>query len=97
MSAMPSVPATPGPSPGELAPLIRVLLVEDDPGDAFLVGELFDEAHAPVSVEVVADLSSALDRLDTVDCVLLDLGVPDASGLDALRRLLSYAGTRVAV
>ncbi len=76
---------------------MRVLLVEDDPGDAFLVRELFDEAGAPVTVQAATDLSSALEQLDGIDCVLLDLGLPDATGLDGLRRLLAHSGTRVAV
>jgi serine phosphatase RsbU (regulator of sigma subunit) len=75
---------------------LRVLLVEDDPGDAFLVGELLDEAEAPVTLRTVATMAEALAGLDQVDCVLLDLGLPDANGLDGLRRLLRV-GARVAV
>jgi serine phosphatase RsbU (regulator of sigma subunit) len=67
---------------------IRVLLVEDDEADAFLVGELLDEVGAPVDLAVVRSLAATRGRLGGVDCVLLDLGLPDAQGLDALRRLL---------
>src|SRR3989440_12479891 len=41
-------------------------------------------------------MAEALPLLGQVDCVLLDLGLPDASGLDGLRQLLR-AGTGVAV
>ncbi len=75
---------------------IRVLLVEDDPGDAFLVGELLDEAEAPVILRTARTLAEAVDDLDHIDCVLLDLGLPDVSGLDALRHLLRV-GSGVAV
>ena len=75
---------------------LRVLLVEDDPGDAFLVGELLDEVDAPVTLRIAATMAEALAGLDDVDCVLLDLGLPDANGLDGLRRLLRD-GTGVAV
>ncbi|OLB77863.1 MAG: transcriptional regulator [Actinobacteria bacterium 13_2_20CM_2_71_6] len=75
---------------------MRVLLVEDDPGDAFLVGELLDEADAPVTLRTVPTMAEALADLHHVDCVLLDLGLPDASGLDGLRHLLR-AGTGVAI
>jgi serine phosphatase RsbU (regulator of sigma subunit) len=77
---------------------LRVLLIEDDPGDAFLVGELLDEVDAPVTLRVAASMVEALADLDQVDCVLLDLGLPDATGLDGLRMLLrSGAGVAVCV
>src|SRR6266571_1114218 len=75
---------------------LRVLLVEDDTGDAFLVSELLDEVDAPVTLRTATSMAEALTGLDNVDCVLLDLGLPDANGLDGLRRLLR-AGSGVAV
>lgn len=75
---------------------LRVLLVEDDPADAFLVEEQLLEARAPIDLQKVATMGQALPRLATVDCVLLDLRLPDASGLDALRQVLHEAA-RVAV
>jgi serine phosphatase RsbU (regulator of sigma subunit) len=75
---------------------LRVLLIEDDPGDAFLVGELLDEADAPVILRTAATMAEAVADLDQVDCVLLDLGLPDVSGLDALRQL-RRAGSGLAV
>ena len=75
---------------------LHVLLIEDDPGDAFLVGELLDEADAPVVLRTATTMAEALTQLDQVDCVLLDLGLPDASGLAALRQL-RRAGSGVAV
>jgi CheY-like chemotaxis protein len=71
---------------------LRVLLVEDDDGDALLVGELFADAHAPVELTRARSVDEALARLE-VDCVLLDLGLPDAHGIVALERVL--AGTNV--
>jgi serine phosphatase RsbU (regulator of sigma subunit) len=67
---------------------LRVLLIEDDPGDAFLVQELLTEAGAPVDLEVAADMASARARVDSVHCVLLDLGLPDTTGLGGLRQVL---------
>jgi serine phosphatase RsbU (regulator of sigma subunit) len=75
---------------------LRVLLVEDDAGDAFLVSELLDEADAPVALRTALSMTEALTQLGDVDCVLLDLNLPDASGLDGLRQLLR-AGAGVAV
>jgi serine phosphatase RsbU (regulator of sigma subunit) len=75
-----------------------VLLIEDDAGDAFLVGELLTEADAPVDLQTAESMAEALPHLSEVDCVLLDLDLPDASGLDGLRQLLPRsAGVAVCV
>jgi serine phosphatase RsbU (regulator of sigma subunit) len=87
-----AVSVQPGPQggPGQGASArLRVLLVEDDEADAFLVRELLDEAHAPVTLTVATSLSAA-ERVvaqSPIDCVLLDLGLPDAQGLAGLRQL----------
>jgi len=70
---------------------LRVLLVEDDEADAFLVHELLDEADARVDLAVATSLAQARAGIAGVDCVLLDLGLPDAQGLDGLRRLIGVA------
>ncbi|MEV6374579.1 PP2C family protein-serine/threonine phosphatase [Micromonospora musae] len=74
--------------PGER---LRVLLVEDDEGDAFLVGELLAETNSMIELLVATSLSEARQRVTGVDCVLLDLGLPDAQGLDGLRQVLEMA------
>jgi serine phosphatase RsbU (regulator of sigma subunit) len=74
--------------PGER---LRVLLVEDDEGDAFLVGELLAETGAAIDLLVASSLTEARQRIAGVDCVLLDLGLPDAQGLDGLRQVLGMA------
>jgi diguanylate cyclase (GGDEF)-like protein/PAS domain S-box-containing protein len=67
-----------------------VLLVEDNPGDARLLREMFNEqgAHDVVLIQVDS-LRAAEERLlhPLVDMILLDLGLPDAQGLDVLRRV----------
>ncbi len=71
---------------------LRVLLVEDDEGDAFLVKELLAETDAPIELIVATSLREAMRRLSGVHCVLLDLGLPDADGIEGLRTLLASAG-----
>ena len=67
---------------------IRLLLVEDDDGDALLVEELLAITGAYVEIVRVGTLAAARrENLDEVDCVLLDLDLPDAHGLAALHRL----------
>ncbi|MEV6233268.1 response regulator transcription factor [Saccharopolyspora shandongensis] len=64
---------------------MRVLLVEDDDGVAdALVDVLATHGHQPTRVSRGAD---ALTRHRDHDLVLLDLGLPDADGLDVLRKL----------
>lgn len=74
------------------APPIAVLLVEDDPGDALLTRELLERSGLGFQVDEAPRLEDAVARLrQGVDCVLLDLGLPDAGGLDALSEILAVA------
>jgi serine phosphatase RsbU (regulator of sigma subunit) len=69
-----------------------VLLVEDDEGDAFLVRELLLDAGSDVTLSRARSLAEATAALPgDVDCVLLDLGLPDSDGLEALRVVLDVA------
>lgn len=70
---------------------LRILLVEDDEGDAFLVRELLAEAGASFDLQVATSLREARPMMRGVQCVLLDLGLPDAEGIDGLRQLLAVA------
>jgi diguanylate cyclase (GGDEF)-like protein len=73
-------------------PIIKILLVEDNPGDARLVYEMLEEGGGEYSLLHVNTLGDALDQLtahpDETDVVLLDLSLPDETGLDTLRRTL---------
>ncbi|MFD6136764.1 PP2C family protein-serine/threonine phosphatase [Isoptericola sp. NPDC056618] len=74
-----------------------VLLVEDDDGDALLVTELLEDAEVTVVLRRARSVAEAVDALSRpggapgVDCVLLDLGLPDAVGLTAVSRLREVA------
>jgi serine phosphatase RsbU (regulator of sigma subunit) len=67
---------------------VQVLLVEDDDGDALLVGELLHEVGAAVVVRRARSLTQAKGLVSGAACVLLDLGLPDSQGLNGLRQLL---------
>jgi len=78
----------------EMMKSIRLLLVEDNPADARVVERhLKDAGLAQVNCEVVQTAAQATERLQSVeyDLVLLDLGLPDATGLEALRALRAVA------
>jgi serine phosphatase RsbU (regulator of sigma subunit) len=71
---------------------MNVLVVEDDEGDAFLVRELLLDAAPDIEIERVRTVAEASVVLPgAFDCVLLDLGLPDAQGLEALRLVLEVA------
>ncbi|MCG6136829.1 MAG: response regulator [Nostoc sp. LLA-1] len=65
--------------------LIKVLLVEDNPGDVFLLQEILQEVTTvQVELQPVERLSEALEYLaqDNFDVMLLDLSLPDSQGLE---------------
>jgi serine phosphatase RsbU (regulator of sigma subunit) len=66
----------------------RILLVEDDDGDALIVTDRLESAWPQLSITRATDVRSAEAAIDgSVDCVVLDLGLPDAAGIEALRRI----------
>jgi serine phosphatase RsbU (regulator of sigma subunit) len=81
-----SVPAAAAAAAPEIA---RVLLIEDDTGDAFLVQDLLEQSEQEFDVTWVQTLAEAVIAAPTgYDCALLDLGLPDSFGLVALETLL---------
>jgi CheY-like chemotaxis protein/predicted Ser/Thr protein kinase len=65
-------------------PLLRVLLVEDNPADRVVVEACVGEVAPDIQLEWAGDLVSAMACLARryPDCILLDLSLPDSSGLD---------------
>ncbi len=69
---------------------LEILVVEDDDGDALLVAELLDIGLPAATVRRARNTGEAEAALPgRIGCVLLDLGLPDASGTDAVERLLA--------
>lgn len=72
-------------------PPIRVLLVEDNPGDARLIKESLHPSRFEVRMcDRLAELRPTL-AAGPVDIILLDLGLPDGSGLDSFHQAASLA------
>ncbi|WP_440950566.1 response regulator [Methanosphaerula subterraneus] len=73
---------------------IRVLLVEENPADTEQFREMLGEGdHGHYEVVHVRRLSEALNNLRArgFDAILLDLNLPDASGLDTLAKVRAVA------
>ena len=70
-------------------PIKAVLLIEDNPGDARLIREMFREQNSKTielnHVDCMGDAEKYLAE-HAVDIILVDLGLPDTQGLEAVRR-----------
>jgi len=74
--------------------IARLLVVEDDPSDVVLLRSMFNHWRLPgTEFTHVGHMSAAETYLaeHPVDVILLDLGLPDAEGLDAIRRVRAAA------
>jgi serine phosphatase RsbU (regulator of sigma subunit) len=72
----------------------RLLLVEDDAGDALLVEELLSDSNLGATLTWARTLGEAKQLLASGEgpgCVLLDLRLPDADGLQAVTQVLAVA------
>ena len=73
---------------------LRLLLIEDNPGDAELVREMLSEVDSTAfGIDRAGALLPGLDRLakGDIDVVLLDLSLPDSHGLDGLNAIRMHA------
>jgi two-component system cell cycle response regulator len=78
----------------ETATNIHVLLIEDDPGDARLVGEVLKFAeNGHFTLETVNTLADGVKKLSErgFDVVLLDLSLPDSFGVTTVDQVLKQA------
>lgn len=84
--------STQGSDPQLTEQALRVLLLEDNPADARLVQERLHDTATEIEWDVAAGLwQTSPQRLAKADCALIDLGLPDASGLDTIRRIRDMA------
>ena len=73
---------------------MRLLLVEDNPGDVFL---LVDELETHYPRQYVTAAAATLAEADSLlaerrfDVALLDLTLPDSRGLETIERLAEFA------
>lgn len=68
---------------------MKILLIEDNPGDSRLFQEMLKEIDGNFQVKVAERLTQGLKFLASsdIDLVMLDLCLPDSNGLDTLSKL----------
>ena len=77
-----------------MKPRLKVLLVEDNPGDARLIQEsLADASDQSFDLEIAETLRTGLQRLQFggIDAMLLDLALPDSFGMETFVRARAQA------
>lgn len=80
---------------------IQVLIVEDNPADARYVREMLAEVGASdFRLTHATTVAEAVDQLTAdsgIDAVLLDLSLPDETGLNTIRKIVPAARTAVVI
>jgi len=71
---------------------LKILLVEDNPGDALLIKEALKESIYRNATLILADCLAEAKRLsqENVVLLLLDLGLPDSNGLETITQMRNY-------
>ena len=80
---------------------LKVLLIEDNPGDAFLIKFYLGESTSPVfHVSHSEDVKGGLELLSkgNFDIILSDMNLPDSFGVETIKSILTkYPGNLVIV
>lgn len=79
---------------------LRVLLMEDNPGDVRLIREmLLNDRRQPINLDHRGTLREGLAQLEanTYDAILLDLSLPDSQGLATLNKVGAATNTAIVV
>ena len=69
---------------------INILLIEDNPGDAFLTQEFLEEIVLKRAINTfhVSDLESVrFIEQQNIDVIFLDLGLPDSQGISTYHKI----------
>ncbi|MCC9603289.1 hybrid sensor histidine kinase/response regulator [Stieleria sp. JC731] len=74
---------------------MKVLLIEDNPGDAELIRRALRSSHIQFDFHAESRLEPALSRpdLESFDIILTDLTLPDSDGLSSVERVIECVPT----
>jgi PAS domain S-box-containing protein len=77
----------------------RLLVIEDNPGDQRLIEIKLAEAMVPWKADCRATLADGLALVPSphYECILVDLGLPDASGIESVVKMKAAAPTTALV
>lgn len=78
---------------------LEVLIVEDNPGDAYMIKEMLQDLKLSMSIRVAKDGQAALNILKegqsgAPNLMILDLNLPKVNGFEVLRFMKSSPGLR---
>ncbi len=77
-----------GPASGHVLTRLNILLVDDEPMTLRLTARLLGGlGHRVVTAGTVADAWEEFVRADGFDLIISDIGLPDGTGLDLMRRV----------
>ena len=79
---------------------LKVLLIEDNPGDAFLIKFYLGESQSPRFNFFHAENMKTANELlsqNSFDIILMDLNLPDSVGLDTIKKLLEKYPTNLVI
>jgi len=67
----------------------KILLIEDNPGDARLIREMLEKENSQFHLEWADRLQTGMKLLDSedMDLILLDLGLPDSQGFEGFEKI----------
>ncbi|MDZ7719070.1 MAG: PAS domain S-box protein [Balneolaceae bacterium] len=74
---------------------LRILVIEDNPGDFVLIQEYLTEGMESPEIDRADTFSEAKKKLTNstqYDSILLDLSLPDVSGEELVKKIISLAG-----
>jgi DNA-binding response OmpR family regulator len=86
--------------------LHRLVIIEDNDGDVFLIKRALQENNIPAEITVCRDGEAAVRFLNSPemesppDAIIIDLSLPRIEGMDILRKILhrpAYVGTSIMV
>lgn len=75
--------------------IINILIVEDNPGDFVLIRELLALSGLKINLQHADNMSGAVKLLrtdPTIALILLDLSLPDSSGIETFERMSTESG-----
>jgi CheY-like chemotaxis protein len=80
--------------------MLKVLIIEDNPGDAFIIEGLLQDLDMPLDITMAKDGKDALLQLlnkspnDLPDLVILDLNLPKVNGYEILHMMKASPAMR---